>query len=100
MRYSLPLDRLFPGHPNARIMDCLLSNHGLGQSVENVVGFTGLKRDEAVSGLEWLAGEKLISTRGGNYVAEPGTGSARLDGLYAYYRATVGSNLDNAFPPG
>ena len=96
-RHPLPLGRIFPGHPNARIMDCFLSNHGLEQSIEHVVEFTGLRREEVASGIGWLVGEGVISPRGDGYVADVGPGSPRLVGLYGYYRATMRDNLDNVF---
>lgn len=95
--HSLPLDRIFPGHPNARIMDCFLSNHGLDQSIEHVAKFTGLRREEVEAGVRKLAGEGLIRPRGDKYVADVGPGSPRVVGLYAYYRATMRDNLDNVF---
>ena len=96
--HSLPLSRIFTDHPNAKIMDCFLSNHGFDQSVEHVMVFTGLGSDEVMSGIGQLVGEKLIMPHGDNYVADLRPGSARLIGLYSYYRATMGSNLDNVFP--
>ena len=97
--HALPLNRLFPDHPNAKIMDCFLSNHGLDQSVDHVVVFTGLGRDEVMSGIGQLVKEGLIMPHGDNYVADLRPGSARLIGLYSYYRATMGANLDSIFPP-
>ena len=95
--HSLPPGRIFPGHPNARIMDCFLSNRGLDQSMEHVVKFTGLRREEVEAGVEALVGEGLIRPRGDGYVADVGPCSPRVVGLYAYYRATMRDNLDNVF---
>lgn len=98
MHYSLPLSRLFPNHPNAKILDCFLSNYKIDQSIEHVMRFTGLKKDEVVSGIEQLVKEKLIEPYGDNYVTDFRPSSARLIGLYSYYRATMGANLDTMFP--
>lgn len=95
MNYSLPLNRIFPSNPNAKIMDCFLSNYKIEQSVEHVANFTGLQTDEVKHGIEQLVKDKLIKSHGDNYVTN--FSSNRLIGLYSYYRATMGSNLDNMF---
>lgn len=93
--YSLPLARLFPSHPNAKIMDCFLSNYKIDQSIEHIAHFTGLEQDEVRSGIEQLVKDQLVKPHGDNYVTN--FSSDRLVGLYSYYRATMGANLDNMF---
>ena len=95
IHYSLPLARLFPSHPNAKIMDCFLSNYKIDQSIEHVARFTGLTTDEVKHGIEQLVKDKLIKPHGDNYVTN--FSSDRLVGLYSYYRATMGANLDGMF---
>lgn len=95
IHYSLPLTRLFPDHPNAKIMDCFLSNYKLEQSVEHVSRFTGLEQDAVKRGIEQLVRDKLIKSQGDNFVTD--FHSDRLIGLYSYYRATMGANLTGMF---
>ena len=93
--YSLPMSQVCPNSPNAKILDCFLSNYQIEQSLEHVVEFTGLEKREAVQGIGLLVDAKLIKKTTDGYITN--FRSDRLIGLYSYYRATLGSNLTNMF---
>ena len=93
--YSLPMARLCPSDPNAKILDCFLSNYKIEQSLEDVLRFTKLENDKVVNGIELLVNDKLIKKSGNGYITN--FRSDRLIGLYSYYRATLKSNLSNVF---
>lgn len=95
VHYSLPITRIFPDNPNAKIMDCFLSNYNIEQSPEHIVRFTGLDMEMVERGVGMLVKEKMIKPSGDKYITD--FGSDRLIGLYAYYRATLGANLTTAF---
>lgn len=90
----LPMSRIFPDSPNAKILDCFMSNYQIGQSLDHVSEFTGLDKDAVSKGIKLLADGKLIKRTGNRYVTN--FKSERLVGLFSYYRATLGSNLSNA----
>ena len=96
VHHSLPMARLCPNDPNAKIMDCFLSNYKIEQKLVHVVQFTGLGMDDVKRGIELLVKDKLIKPSGDGYITN--FNSDRLVGLYSYYRATLSSNLDNIFP--
>lgn len=89
------MSRLCPNSPNARILDCFLSNYGIGQSLDGMARFTGLGPDEVKRGVDLLVREGMVRRSGGNYITN--SGSRRLVGLYGYYRATLESNLASVF---
>ena len=93
--YSLPMSQICPNSPNAKILDCFLSNYQIEQSLDHVMHFTSLDRDEAVRGIGLLVDAKLITKTNDGYITD--FKSDRLIGLYSYYRATLGSNLANMF---
>lgn len=95
VHYSLPMAKLFPDDPNAKIMDCFLSNYNIVQSLDHIVRFTGLGTNEVKPGVELLVKDKLINLSGDGYITN--FKSNRLIGLYSYYRATLKSNLSNVF---
>ena len=93
--YLLPMSRIFPDSPNAKILDCFLSNYQIGQSLNHVSEFTGLGKDAVSKGIALLADGKLIKRTDNGYVTN--FKSERLVGLFSYYRATLGSNLSGVF---
>ena len=95
--YVLPMARLCPIDPNAKILDCFLSNYQIEQALDHVVRFTKLDEDKVVKGIELLVNDKLIEKSGNGYITN--FRSDRLIGLYSYYRATLGSNLTNVLAP-
>ena len=90
--YVLPMARLCPTDPNAKIIDCFMSNYELEQTLDNIVKFTGLDKNVINNGIELLLKDKLIKKTENGYITNFKT--ARLIGLYSYYRATLKSNLD------
>ena len=93
--HALPMAQICPNSPNAKILDCFLSNHDIEQLLDHVARFTKLGNDEVVNGIELLVNNKLIQKSGDGYITN--FKSDRLIGLYSYYRATLGSNLANMF---
>ena len=93
--YVLPMTRLCPTDPNAKIMDCFLSNYEIEQTLDNIVKFTGLDRNVVNNGIKSMLKDKLIKKTNNGYVTD--FKSDRLIGLYSYYRATLKSNLDHMF---
>ena len=95
MHYSLPMSQICPNSPNAKILDCFLSNYQIEQELKHVIQFTSLEKDEVVQGIRLLVEVKLIEKTPKGYITN--FKSDRMVGLYSYYRATLGSNLANMF---
>ena len=91
----LPMARICPDDPNAKIMDCILSNYNLAQSVDDIARYTMLDVADVRTGIDLFIREDLVRKCSFGYVAN--FKSDRVMGLFGYCRATLDENLENVF---
>ncbi|MBI5146780.1 MAG: hypothetical protein HZA84_06120 [Thaumarchaeota archaeon] len=97
VEYRLPFQRLDPRSKTLHVLDCLLSNYELPQTVEEIQSFTNLDSTIIQEALEAFVNEKIIILQKDEdeaaYVAN--FHSPKTAGLFQYYRAVLDENLSN-----
>lgn len=89
--YKLPFERIFSMQGSCRVIDCMLSNYDLEQTIENISKYTNLDTTTTLDIIENLTKENVIIKIGKSY--KTNFKSDRLIGLFSYYRATQKENL-------
>ena len=95
--YKLPFQRLDPHSKSLQVLDCLLSNYELPQTVEEIQGFTDLDNTTIQEALTSLVNEKIILLKKEEDETEylANFRSPKTTGLFQYYRAVLDENLSN-----
>lgn len=95
--YRLPYQRLDPYSKTLHVLDCLLSNYELPQTVEDIQSFTALDSNSILEALSAFINEKIVISQNENdetvYLAN--FHSPKTIGLFQYYRAVLDENLAN-----
>ncbi len=95
--YRLPFQRIDSHSKSLQVLDCLLSNYELPQTIEEIQGFTDLDSESIQRSLEDLVSEKIVLSKEeeNELIYFANFHSPKTIGLFQYYRAVLDENLSN-----
>ena len=97
VEYRLPFQRLDQNSKSLHVLDCLLSNYELPQTIEEIQSFTNLDGTNIREILDVFIHENIVTLKNedGEQVYLANFHSPKTTGLFQYYRAILDENLSN-----